>query len=82
MKYLAILLAGALACLWAGCAGAGQDVTDTPVGSVISGDTKDADAYLDKVEKQNAAKTKAASENQTDYQSHEHSNFFQSQDRY
>lgn len=82
MKQLTIFIACLLAACLTGCANAGQNVDDTPVGSVLSGDTKDADAYLNKVEQQNTAKTKAASQNQTDYQSHEHSNFGTMQDRY
>ena len=51
------------------------DVGDTPIGSVVSGETHNPDAYLERVRQRNAANTAAAGENQIYRGSHEYSNF-------
>lgn len=75
MKILFSLALTSVVLLLAGCAGAGQDAAATPVGSVVTGETKDPDAYLQRVRQDNEAKTREASVNQTTFQSHEHTNF-------
>lgn len=82
MKSYNLLFVLAMATLWSGCSSTGQDIKETPVGSVLSGETKDADAYLQRVEQENAAKTQDAAQNQMQYDSHERSNFFRSEERY
>lgn len=68
--------------LMGGCAGAGQDVAETPVGSVIAGDTHTPDDYLERVRQQNRSNTREAGVNQTQFQSHEHTNFGTGNQRY
>jgi predicted small secreted protein len=81
-KYCFICFALIGTFLLVGCAGAGQDVSDTPVGSVLTGETHTPDGYLDRVSQQNRANTQEAGVNQTTYQSHEHTNFGTSRERY
>jgi len=82
MKYVLALSLLFCVLMFSGCAGTGQDVEETPVGSVLSGNTRDPDSYLDRVSSQNAANTKAAGVNQTNYESHQHTNFGTSEGRY
>lgn len=82
MKVIHLSILAAFCCLLSACSSTGQDVTQTPLGSVITGETKDADGYLDRVRQQNAANTRASGVNQTDYESHEHTNFGTSEKRY
>ncbi|WOO42413.1 hypothetical protein [Rubellicoccus peritrichatus] len=57
-------------------------MTKTPVGSVLTGETKDPDSYLERVRQQNSANTREAGVNQTDFESHQHTNFGTSEGRY
>ena len=82
MKAYLFLGTAFVVALFVGCAGAGQDVADTPVGSVLAGETHTPDDYLERVRAQNQAKTRDASVNQSQFQSHEHTNFGTSRERY
>ena len=67
MKNIAIILSAATAMftMWLlqGCAateGIERDARDTPIGSVIAGDTKNSDEYIQRVKQRNKAATKSA----------------------
>lgn len=82
MKIIHFSLFALFCCLITGCSSTGQDVTQTPVGSVLTGETRDPDSYLERVRQQNAENTREAGVNRTDFESHQHTNFGTGGDRY
>lgn len=80
---LQALIASILVMSVSACTGVREtEVGRTPVGSVISGETKDIDSYIERVRQSNEENTRRASENPTFKEGSHSSGFDGFQERY